>query len=257
MKLPTRFDLVAGPLREVSGCAFSRRTADVVWLHNDSGDAPRVFALDLVKRMVRPVTVTGAEAVDWEDMASAPDGTLVIGDIGDNNAQRDNVVVYRIPEPARADRSVPATAQTLRYDDGPHDAEALLVDPTDGSVFVITKEARGPSKVFVAEGETLRTVGSITLDEGGFLFPNRITGADALADGSGVVFRTYQSGYLLRRAKGEAWRSAFSAKPEGFELPAMMQGESICARTSARSVLTTSESRGAVKIPFAITPVPK
>lgn len=106
------------------------------------------------------------------------------------------------------------TSTTLRYDDGPHDAEAVVVDPTDGSVFVINKEARGPSKVFVADGETLRIVGSITLDEGGFLLPNRITGADALADGSGLVFRTYQSGYLLRRAKGEAWRSAFGAKPE-------------------------------------------
>ena len=257
VKSPTRFDLVAGPLQEVSGCAFSKRTADVVWLHNDSGDVPRVFALDLAKRTVRPVRVTGAEAVDWEDMASAPDGTLVIGDIGDNNAQRDNVTVYRIPEPTRTDRSVPATARILRYDDGPHDAEALVVDPTDGSVFVITKEAEGPSKVFVAEGETLRSVGAITLDEGGFLFPNRITGADALADGSGVVFRTYQSGYLLRRGKGGAWRTAFDAKPEPFELPAMIQGESICARANARSVLTTSESRGSMKIPFAITPVPK
>lgn len=257
VKSPTRFDLVAGPLREVSGCAFSMRSADLVWLHNDSGDSPRVFALDLVKRTVRPVTVTGAEAVDWEDMASAPDGTLVIGDIGDNNARRDNVVVYRIPEPTRTDRSVPAIAKTLRYDDGPHDAEALVVDPTDGSVLVITKESQGPSKVFVADGETLRTVGTITLDEGGLLFPNRITGADALADGSGVVLRTYQSGYLLRRAKGGAWRSAFDAKPEPFELPAMIQGESICARPKARSVLTTSESRGAVKIPFAITPVPR
>ncbi len=256
-KSPTRFDLVAGPLQEVSGCAFSKRTADLVWLHNDSGDVPRVFALDLVKRTVRPVTVTGSEAIDWEDMASAPGGTLVIGDIGDNNAKRDNVVVYRIPEPTRTDRSVAATAQMLRYDDGPHDAEALVVDPTDGSVFVITKEAQGPSKVFVAEGEILRTFATITLDEGGFLFPNRITGADALADGSGVVFRTYQSGYLLRRAKGGAWPSAFAAKPESFELPAMVQGESICARPKARSVLTTSESRGAVKIPFAVTPVPK
>ncbi len=229
----------------------------MVWLHNDSGDVPRVFALDLVKRTVRPVTVTGVEAVDWEDMASAPDGTLVIGDIGDNNARRDNVVIYRIPEPRRPDRSVPATAQTLRYYDGPHDAEALVVDPTDGSVFVITKEVQGPSKVFVADGDILRNVGAITLEEGGFLFPNRITGADALADGSGVVFRTYQSGYLLRRVKGGVWRSVFDAKPEPFELPAMIQGESICARVNARSVLTTSESRGSVKIPFAITPVPK
>ena len=231
--------------------------ANVVWLHNDSGDLPRVFALDLVKRTIRPVTVTGAQAVDWEDMASAPNRTLVIGDIGDNNATRDNVVVYRIPEPTRTDRSVPASAQTLRYDDGPHDAEALVVDPTDGSVFVITKETQGPSNVFVADRETLRTVATITLDEGGFLFPNRITGADALADGSGVVLRTYQSGYLLRRAKGGAWRGVFDAKPVPFELPAMIQGESICALPKSRSVLTTSESRGSVKIPFAITPVPR
>ena len=257
VQAPTAFDLATGPLKEVSGCAFSKRSPNLVWLHNDSGDVARVFSLDLAQRTVRPVTVIGAEALDWEDMASAPDGTLLIADIGDNNARRDNVVVYRIPEPTRADRSVTATARTLRYDDGPHDAEALVVDPTDGSVFVITKEAQGPSKVFVAEGETLRNVGAITLDEGGFFFPNRITGADALADGSGVVLRTYQSGYLLRRTKGTPWRTALDAKPEPFALPAMIQGESICARPKARSVFTTSESRGAARIPVAITPVPK
>lgn len=250
------FDLTAGPLKEVSGCAFSARDRNLVWVHNDSGDSPRIFAIDLVKKTVRPVTVTDADAVDWEDMAAGPHGSLVIADIGDNDAVRSSVTIYRIPEPKRTDRSVAAVAQSLRFEDGPHDAEAVLVDPTDGAVLVITKSSTS-AQVFVAEGDVLRMVSSIGLDESGFFFPNLVTGADAFADGSGVVLRTYQSGYLLRRKKGQPWRTVFAVKPEPFELPSVIQGESICVRTKDRVAFTTSESRGAKKIPIALTPVPR
>jgi hypothetical protein len=250
------FELPAGPLREVSGCAFSAKEPNVVWLHNDSGDSARVFRLDVKTRTVKAVRVRGAEADDWEDIAVAPNRDLVIGDIGDNASARANVTLYRVPDPGRAAATSEALAETLAYDDGAHDAEALVIDPGSGATYVVTKTDDGTSGVYRADGAVLKRVGKVVLAEGGFLFPNRITGADALPDGSGVVLRTYQSGYVLRRAKGRDWESAWSSTPEPFELPAMIQGESICVRRDGRSVMTTTESRGAAKIPFAFTPVP-
>ena len=45
--------------------------------------------------------VTGAQARDWEDMAPDLDRNgksyLYIGDIGDNNDARAEIVVYRVP----------------------------------------------------------------------------------------------------------------------------------------------------------------
>ncbi len=250
------FEIRTGQIREVSGCAFSAKDANVAWLHNDSGDSARVFRLDVRTRTVKPVTVAGAVAVDWEDIATAPNSDLVIGDIGDNGSLRANVTLYRVPDPGRASATAAAQVQTLTYDDGPHDAESVVVDPENDVTYVITKTTDGTSGVYVVDAATLKRVGSILLSETGFLFPNRITAADALPDGSGVVLRTYQSGYVLSRPKGQAWPMVWSSSPVPLTLPAMIQGESICVRRDSRTVLTTTESRGSVKIPFAFTALP-
>ena len=38
---------------------------------------------------------------------------------------------------------------TLTYADGPRDAEALLVDPDDGTIVVVTKALLGAAEVWV------------------------------------------------------------------------------------------------------------
>ncbi len=252
----TDFSQRTGQLREISGCAFSVKDPNVVWLHNDSGDSARIFRLDIRSRSVKPIKVPSSENVDWEDIAVASNGDLVIADIGDNASARSNVTLYRVPDPGRGSATATPRVQTLTYDDGPHDAESVVVDPGSDVTYVVTKTDDGTSGVYVVDGATLKRIGSVVLAEDGFLFPNRITAADAIPDGSGVVLRTYQSGYVLRRSKGAAWATAWESKPEAFELPAMWQGESICVRRDSRSVLTTTESRGAAKIPFAFTAIP-
>src|ERR1044072_2383297 len=86
-------------ISESSGLAASRSTPGAYWTHNDSGDGPFIYAFDTRGDSLGIFRVTGAKAVDWEDMA-ADKSYLYIGDIGDNNKARDEVVVYRVPEPA-------------------------------------------------------------------------------------------------------------------------------------------------------------
>src|ERR1044072_8956958 len=99
--------------------------------------------------------VTGAQARDWEDIAAGPGpqpnkSYLYIGDIGDNDGVRPEVVVYRVAEPAlstatrkftksRPGSTEPAEAIRLKYPDGKHDAEALLVNATNGNIYVVNK----------------------------------------------------------------------------------------------------------------------
>ena len=78
-------------------------------------------------------------------------GSLYLGDICDNAAGRPELTVYRVLEPdAGSDGELAdVEALVLRYPDRPHDAEVLLVDPLDGSIYIITKEITGgPSTVF-------------------------------------------------------------------------------------------------------------
>ena len=75
---------------EISGVVASLAHDGVYYVHNDSGDSARFFAVDVTGKALATFTVSGATAVDWEDLARGPcpttAGTCVfLGDIGDNS----------------------------------------------------------------------------------------------------------------------------------------------------------------------------
>ena len=79
---------------------MSRLRSDFLWTHNDSGDRPRLYALDLTGKHLGTCDVEGAGAVDWEDMASFQrDGTsyLLIADVGDNQRMAKNLATVSGP----------------------------------------------------------------------------------------------------------------------------------------------------------------
>jgi hypothetical protein len=220
------FRLADPRINEASGIAAGITSPGVVYVHNDSGDAPRFFALDARTGATLAVyTVPGAAALDWEDIAVAPDARGVpsvwLGDIGDNNGVRREIQVYRVDEPrvdpTRRDVAVPsspAEVWRLRYPDGAVDAESLAVAP-DGTPYVVTKSLLGSSTVFAAPRQAragriqqLRRLGSIqfalTSTPGPFSLAGHLmaTGADVSRDGSLLTVRTYTDAYLWRLRGG-------------------------------------------------------
>ncbi|HEV2883566.1 MAG TPA: hypothetical protein VGW36_01840, partial [Pyrinomonadaceae bacterium] len=154
---PTKLaELEDKAIDESSGLAASRTSPGCYWTHNDSGNGPIIYAFDSGGRRRGTWRVTGAKSDDWEDIAVGPgpkpnQSYLYIGDIGDNTGNRSEIVVYRIPEPvipqsdssstsARPQPTEPAEAIRLRYPDGKHDSEALLVHPQTGKIYLVTKE---------------------------------------------------------------------------------------------------------------------
>jgi hypothetical protein len=134
-------------ITESSGLAASARFEDVLFTINDSGGCACVYAVDRAGRVAAALTLAGAVNEDWEALAPAVhDGSPVVwvGDIGDNLTSRENVDVYRFAEPmALDDQEVAAQRFRLTYEDGPHDAEALLVDPGSQRLYVVTKSRSG------------------------------------------------------------------------------------------------------------------
>jgi hypothetical protein len=224
---------------ELSGLVLSRSHPGVLWTHNDSGDRPRLLAIATNGRLLGELEVAGAENVDWEDIAAA-DGALYIGDIGDNAAQRSTVTVYRVP-----DRSLSGTAAakriTLRYPDGAHDAEALLVDPWSEALVIATKSLDGTSRLYVSEHLTrLRSAGRVRL--GNAL---QVTGGDVSADGRTVVLRTYDRVLVWTRRRGESLASTMRRRPCTAEADLLIegQGESIALTRDGRGFYTVPEGR--------------
>jgi hypothetical protein len=140
------FDATATP--EVSGLAASRRDPDVLFLLDDAPGTGEIWAVRTDGSLLAELPVDGMDARDTESLADGPcaadDATpcLYIGDIGDNQRRRDDIVVHRVVEPDLAqgipDAPLASTTIRLRYPDGAHDAEALLVDDR-GGVHIVTK----------------------------------------------------------------------------------------------------------------------
>lgn len=260
---------------EASGIAASRLDDNVLWLHNDSGDTARFFAIDREGFHHARYVLPGAEAIDWEDMAAGPgpDGNtpyLYFADIGDNASQRPEVFVYRLPEPSVAlqidtptdNQVVDFDKLTLRYPDHPHDAETLLVDPVTGDLLIVTKELQtGVSFVFRAAAP-IAAEAPITLEQVGQIdfksLPSALTppagapplvanlgflptGGDISSDGSLIIVRTYGTIWIWERPDGSSVAAAFAGAP--VELPSELepQGEAIAFDANGGGYVTVSE----------------
>jgi len=136
------FDPRAVP--EASGVVRSRRHPGVFWVHNDSGNPPRLLAVRRDGSLIRAFDVA-APNLDWEDVAADDRGRLFVGDIGDNKGLLRLRVVYILDEPDPAlpsDGPLRATgAFFLRPGGDCYDAEALVVE--EGRAVLVTKRTDG------------------------------------------------------------------------------------------------------------------
>lgn len=254
-------------INESSGLARGVHNSRLLWTHNDSGDGPYLFCIDRKGETIARCTVPGAVNVDWEDIENGPaeDGkpAIYIGDIGDNNRNRSNCVVYRIHEPEMdAGHTMQEIKSELpdkfpfRYPDGPHNAETLLVHPKTGEMVIVTKEEDGNSGVYLfpmplrpSIPVVLERVGTVTFKS---QFLNGIssrlamgertaTGGDVSPDARSVIIRTYLLGYEWTIAPGKSIVQALKGTPRQLFLPPMRQGEAICYSVDSKTVYMTSE----------------
>jgi hypothetical protein len=251
-------------VNESSGLAVSRRNPGVLWTHNDSGDGPFLYAFNRSGANLGTFRLTGARALDWEDMAAGPcpgaraPSCLYVGDTGDNGARRHDIEIYIAAEPAvdalsRGRRRANAVALPLlatlhlRYPDGPHDAESLLVHPRTGAIYVVTKQRSGPSRIFrvPSSGGLLQPVG--TFETGSAAIPVLgtaflITGGAISPDGRHAVLRDYLQAYEFTLPASERnFDRIWQTRPVPLELPPLRQGESVAYSLDGRTLLLTSE----------------
>jgi hypothetical protein len=226
----------AGPLVRVpdlpegSGVAASRRTPGRFWTHNDSGQGGLV-AVNERGAVTGRVQLPGIAIDDWEAIAvgPCPGGSCVyIGDIGDNEAERRRITIYRLPEPEASGRGAAAEVFHATYPDGAQDAETLLVTPK-GGILVVTKGETGPVALYrfpteLKPGSTVKLERVGKPRDGGKASPDdRITDGAVSPNGARVVLRTagalvfYSASDLLAGTWREQGRFSLAAlgEPQG------------------------------------------
>ncbi len=186
---------------ESSGVVASRRFPGVFWTHNDGGGAKKqvLYAIDRAGKTRAAFPVVGEKFRDWEDIASDDAGHLYLGDIGNNDTDRDSLAVYQIdePDPAAGAKEIRATrAWKLKFPGASFNCESLFI--WQGYGYVVSKvfdQARAQVFRFPLKDAkkpvTLELVATTPLQ-------SPATGADISADGKLLGIVAKNGAYVFR-----------------------------------------------------------
>ncbi|MEU8892159.1 WD40 repeat domain-containing protein [Streptomyces sp. NPDC048442] len=236
-------------ITESSGLAASRAHPGVYWTHNDQ-DGPYVYAVDGKSgETVARITMRGVgKPRDMEAISVGPDGNVYVGDIGDNlGGTWDHVWIYRFPEPKTLkDQSVSAVQYDVKYADGARNAEALMVHPKTGRVYIGSKQEdgaglyEGPAQLSPKATNTFRKVSGIPWVTDGAFSP----------DGKKLVLRSYLG------AEEYDWKSGGRDLGDGRSLNIGYRGqsESVTFELDGKSMLFGAEGEGSEVMRLAVSP---
>jgi hypothetical protein len=124
-----------------------------VWFIEDNGNKDNIYEVSTTGERLREFEVKNAGNDDWEDLTQDGEGNLYIGDFGNNENERKDFAIYKLPNPTieKGDKIVaeeiifsypeqtefPPPAAEKRYD-----TEAFFFK--DSLLYIITKDRSNP-----------------------------------------------------------------------------------------------------------------
>jgi hypothetical protein len=243
---------------ETSGIAASTLNKGIYYVHNDSGDTSRFFAITPDGKLRTTIYYQGHKqhlgALDVEDIDVGPGPVagksyVYVGDIGDNSAQRKFITIYRAEEKKAWGKDSLANTTTspinLKYPDGAKDAEAMMIDPVEKLIYIVTKryDTVGvytyPLKY--RNDDTVTMTFRTKLYFKGIKPFKWITAGDISKDGSKILLKSYEKVYYWQRQPNEpAWRT-MQRPPRELPYKQEKQGEAIGFTPDGKGYYTASE----------------
>jgi hypothetical protein len=233
--------------QELSGIAFSKVHPGVFYGHTDSGGEAAVYMFNSKGEELGKIKLDKAKNRDWEDIAvgPGPDGKsyIYVGEIGDNAAVHDEIIIYRFPEPEKLkpESEVKPEKIKLTYPGGSRDAETLMVDPISGDIYIISKRDKKntiyclPAARFIDKEAVLERVGELNITSS--------VGGDISSDGNQILIKTYQNVYYWTKKSGESIVQALMREPTILLYNPEPQGEAIGFQLDGSAYYTISEKR--------------
>lgn len=205
--------------KETSGIVKSTIYNGVYWVHNDSGDTPRVIPINRNGEIVQSYRygtnegqfIGDAVNMDWEEIMKDDEGNLIVADYGNNcNCRRDLVFYYiRETDPIQRNNRVfkkiffkyPDQKQfTKEGEDYNFDSEGAFF--AHGKIYLLSKNRSNTyTKLYRLDTYDSDAVNTLTLLDT-FDVKGKVTGADVSADGKTLAVLTY-SGVWLFKAKNK------------------------------------------------------
>lgn len=239
---------------ECSGLACSHVFRDTVWMHNDSGDKPRLFLVGTDGETRNVCNIRDAKAVDWEDMCSFrcdDQAWLLIADVGDNQAKRSSrkspCTLYLLNEPSAGDRSELSARPRIRvrfeYEDGAHNCEGVAVDAVRREILLLTKETPLTTAIYRMPLNVQEETQYLVARQIARLPMAFATGLDVSPDGRTLAAVTMWDGWICRRKSGQSWDDALHQTISRVDMPQRRQGEAVCFSSDGKYLLLSSEHK--------------
>ncbi len=245
---------------EISGIAASGIHKDIYYVHNDSGDTSRFFAITPEGKIKAVIYYKGDAKIqlgvhDCEDIAVGPGPVkgksyVYMGDIGDNAAQYPYITVYRMEEQpswTTTDSVLHAKAVPIhfKYPDGPRDAESLMIDPIEKLIYIVSKRTDSvtvyTSPLNFKPNDTVLLTKRCKLFFNGFRPFKWITAGDISKDGQQILLKDYVKVYYWKRQNNEPVWKTMQRKPTELPYQQEKQGEAIGFTLDGKGYYTTSE----------------
>lgn len=278
-------------INEASGLVASRTHSGRYWLHNDSGDSARIFAMTATGSDRGTVNLGGITARDFEDIAIGPGPNankdyLYIADIGNNGHSRATLVIHRIAEPAPPGAGKSVTIPKDQIDSfvyayaNPNspgktwrrNAESLIVDPRTGDLAIVEKQLStigGRSdmgwvyrigKGQLVEGKVITAQPKVAIKQRRDTKYGPMTGADISPDGSMILVKNGAETFAWMRGSGQTVFQAFGAYPVTNCMAPKTGGEAIAFSATGSSFRSVTEKVNApvykIKVSGGSTPPP-
>jgi len=243
-----------GYITEASGLAYSRRSGQALWVHNDSGGSTFINAVSEHGRRLADVELQGTTCRDWEDIAiNVEDGIsyIYLADIGDNAYVRSSLTIYKFEEPEVSQdwngQDIVIGAQDIehihiRYPDYHRDCEAMAVDPLNGDILLFTKNhEQYASDVFkVPHGwgdpKTLEYIATLPYI--------KVTGADISPSGDTLALTNYWEGWSWTKPyPSTPWADFLKTYPTPCNIPVKEEPQREAIAVTDSGYWTTSENQ--------------
>jgi len=195
-------------ITESSGVVASRQFPGIFWTHTDGGGPKKqsLFAMTRDGASAGEFFVSGVVIADWEDIAVDDQKHLFIGDLGNNDSKRSELLVHQIDEPnPKANTGVfhPTRSWRLRFPGAPFDCESLFIWQGHGYVVSkVFKDSRAQIFRFPLADASAPVVLELVATT---KIESPVTGADISPDGK-LLGLVAKSGAFVYRIDGDVSR---------------------------------------------------
>ncbi|TYA70201.1 hypothetical protein FUA24_21700 [Seonamhaeicola marinus] len=240
-------------LEEVSGNEVIA-DSNGIWMHNDSGDSPRLFYVNLKGKLIKKIYLD-ADNEDWEDITSDLEGNLYVGDFGNNSNKREDLEILIVPHSAlKSKDEIEVKRIKFNFEDQkkyPPKKKKLYFDCEaffhfNDNLYVFTKsrveDDYGKTSVYkipAKEGNhKAKKIGSYNLGKKHY---NWVTGADIRDDGKQVALLTQRDIWLFSDFEKDDF---FNGKVSKIHFKHLTQKEGICYKNKDTLLVTDEDDHG-------------